>query len=618
MQSDLAKHAFFQARTSNVPTGEEDEKNIGKKWKIYTWGKDNLYPQFLNQLFFNNSIHSGIIRSKVHYITSGGLEYEPLDENDTNELAQWKLFFDNDLSDYDLNELMAKLALDYELSNKFIVHGRWSRDFTRVEKLDIIDFEKGRKIIDSTMLVTSEDWSDKRQNLKYYGVLDLECKANEEKQTRQHREFYLEYQEKPKQQLMKGSTSNLSHGIYPLPPYSGGIRSILTGIEIDEYQNAEIMNGFSLGTIINLNNGEPKNKEDKASLERGIRGSATGASSANGTMILYNNGKDREATVVNLNGNDLNNRYIEVNKDTQKNILRSHSVTTPILFGFKEEGSLGNATELEIGYSIMKANYFKSRQSALLSVINYIADKCNDLPGKIKFKEVELNLPGEETTEPSVVINNKFGDDFSSSEALATQERLLAHFEKFGSSKDSVDVLFRHEVKDHENITESEAFGAFLDHFKFAELSEVQGTVLSLISEGNDFDNIRKATELSSKDLARVYQDLISLDLIADDGQLTRSGKRQIVAEEISKMRIVYSYEVRAGYGEPVIETTRDFCRRLIQLDRVYSRDDINTISSIEGRNVFLFKGGWYHDPSQNKTFPFCRHTWVQNVIFDA
>jgi hypothetical protein len=38
------------------------------------WGKDNLYGQFLNGLYYDNSVHGGIINQKVNFITSGGLK----------------------------------------------------------------------------------------------------------------------------------------------------------------------------------------------------------------------------------------------------------------------------------------------------------------------------------------------------------------------------------------------------------------------------------------------------------------------------------------------------------------------------------------------------------------
>ena len=109
------------------------------------------------------------------------------------------------------------------------------------------------------------------------------------------------------------------------------------------------------------------------------------------------------------------------------------------------------------------------------------------------------------------------------------------------------------------------------------------------------------------------------LGLITKEGELTILGKTQILQDNVSKMRIVFSYEKRAS--APALlpgGESRAFCQALIKKNKVYTREDIDTISSFEGRNVFMFKGGWYHDPVQNKNFPFCRHTWVQNIVFNG
>ena len=50
-------------------------------------------------------------------------------------------------------------------------------------------------------------------------------------------------------------------------------------------------------------------------------------------------------------------------------------------------------------------------------------------------------------------------------------------------------------------------------------------------------------------------------------------------------------------------------------MNRVYTRDEINSISGGVGRNVWLFRGGWYHDPKKEINQPSCRHYWKQNII---
>jgi hypothetical protein len=78
---------------------------------------------------------------------------------------------------------------------------------------------------------------------------------------------------------------------------------------------------------------------------------------------------------------------------------------------------------------------------------------------------------------------------------------------------------------------------------------------------------------------------------------------------ETTEISIKYSYEVKPGIGKPVIKTTRPFCKKLIELDRLYTRKEIETISERLGYSVWDRKGGWWGDN------PECRHRWVSHVV---
>lgn len=78
---------------------------------------------------------------------------------------------------------------------------------------------------------------------------------------------------------------------------------------------------------------------------------------------------------------------------------------------------------------------------------------------------------------------------------------------------------------------------------------------------------------------------------------------------ETKQIFLRYSYEVRPGVGAPVIATTRPFCKRLIELDKFYSRSDIEQISERVGYSVWDRRGGWWGDS------PVCRHYWKVNIL---
>ena len=78
---------------------------------------------------------------------------------------------------------------------------------------------------------------------------------------------------------------------------------------------------------------------------------------------------------------------------------------------------------------------------------------------------------------------------------------------------------------------------------------------------------------------------------------------------ETADVFIRYSYEVKPGIGPAVIPTTRPFCKRLIELDRLYTRSEIQSISQRVGFSVWDRKGGFWGDNEE------CRHRWVSHIV---
>jgi Phage portal protein. len=87
------------------------------------------------------------------------------------------------------------------------------------------------------------------------------------------------------------------------------------------------------------------------------------------------------------------------------------------------------------------------------------------------------------------------------------------------------------------------------------------------------------------------------------------------VAEPVLEVR--YKYAWAAGFSNKDKRTSREFCKVMLDLadqGKVYTRDDINGISSIMGYSVWNRRGGWYHTAS-GVNRPQCRHVWEQQLV---
>ena len=123
---------------------------------------------------------------------------------------------------------------------------------------------------------------------------------------------------------------------------------------------------------------------------------------------------------------------------------------------------------------------------------------------------------------------------------------------------------------------------------------------------------------MSARDVMLNLSQLQKLDLIeSDEGyKPTEAGTR--TANELEQFEVVYTYEKRPDVDGPSIlpdGRARSFCARLIGMKKAFTREEINQIPTPDGRDVWLYRGGWYHDTKTKKNRPSCRHFWKQNVI---
>jgi ribosomal protein L29 len=546
------------ARQVEVPEFLENDSQ-----DLVWWGKDNLIPQWLNYLYYTSAVHQGIINGKVNFVVGGGIQ-------GNDELVR---MFD---------PILKYISADIEISNSAYVKAIFDPSGQIIGKVKHIPFEWVR-VTKSGKYQVSEDWTNSQfKPITYVSINDrtdeMVC--------------IIPFKEHGRQYKLDPNKRKVSLNYYPQIPYSGSIKSIMTDIEIKNYEFSEVVNNFSLGTVLSLNNGASPNEEDRNKVKDYIIDSATGSDNAGGVMVVFNNGKDTEPTVLHLNGNQLHERYLSLGESVQNNILKGHGVVSGELFGFTRDGNF-NQSNLDIAFHLMNQTYFKMRRNQILSIIDAVA-YINGIVNDVTFEEFVMPTAKVETPRFKLAEENK-DDDIIQAFANCGRER---------TGKEDV-ILFG-------NFDE--------DLFKknFAELNETAQRVLQLISEETPFDAVMEATETRATELAKIYQRLTDLGLIEVDGTITQSGKIQVARQDIARIETVYSYEVKPSYGAEVIPTTRPFCKKMIELSqtRFWTIEDINAISSTFGMDVWRYRGGWYHNPDTGKNEPSCRHYWKQNVIF--
>lgn len=215
-------------------------------------------------------------------------------------------------------------------------------------------------------------------------------------------------------------TSNEAIEIYCISPYKAGKQyfsdpDYLAGLpyaemeeEISNYYISHIQNGLSFGYIINIPDGNSLTPEEKDQLEWKIKQKLTGSSNA-GKFVLSFNGRDAEITVTPLDYNDAHKQWEYLTGEARQQLLTAHRVTSPMLFGIKDNTGLGNnADELDIAEAQLMKRVIKPKQKYITEALEVILNEYGiNLDLYFKPLTEEVSLPTATTEMSHVCFNSE-------------------------------------------------------------------------------------------------------------------------------------------------------------------------------------------------------------------
>ena len=220
-------------------------------------------------------------------------------------------------------------------------------------------------------------------------------------------------------------------------------------------------------------------------------------------------------------------------------------------------------------------------------------------------------------------INTMLGVDELPTQMSAQDE--VSIFAKFGDSKQNYNVLVSR-VRFNDQ-TELQAF---------ADVTQIESNVLDLIAKDKRITpeviadtlnvTVKRVTDIIS---AAIEKGLISTQQttigkgdqtnIVIERKLTQPLAKIVeqIKPQTTQFLVRYSYEwlpeIPANERNSAAHPSRDFCKQLMTLDRLYSRAEIEQISAQVGYSVFDRRGGWWNDDGTNK--PHCRHRWFSQIV---
>ena len=382
-----------------------------------SFGEDNLYPNYLLELFLGSAINGALVKSIGAMIYGEGLAATNADDNtDTKEsyLKLTELLHNSD------DNVLKDLALDLKLFGGCYVNVIWSRDRSKIAKLTHIpaQFIRSGKMIDGEVdtYYYSADWSRYKKG---------------EYRPRAYAAFNTEDRTQASQILMiREKNPALFYGF--APDYIAATDWIQMELEIAQFHLSNITSGMTPSMHVSFNNGVPT-QEERRTIERQLNQKFAGSGNAGKILITFNDGTDTKPTIEPIQMNDAQNAWVEMQKAAVNNILAGHRCTSPILFGIRAEGGgLGNnADELRDAYSLFNNTVVVPFQNVLLKGLEKIF-AVNDINLDLYFKSLK----------PA---------DFIDLDVVKTQSE--EDQEKEGVTKEDVEQEdLKHEFKDLQDI----------------------------------------------------------------------------------------------------------------------------------------------------------------------
>ena len=382
-----------------------------------SFGEDNLYPNYLLELFLGSAINGALVKSIGAMIYGEGLAATNADDNtDTKEsyLKLTELLHNSD------DNVLKDLALDLKLFGGCYVNVFWSRDRSKIAKLTHIpaQFIRSGKMIDGEVdtYYYSADWSRYKKG---------------EYRPRAYAAFNTEDRTQASQILMiREKNPALFYGF--APDYIAATDWIQMELEIAQFHLSNITSGMTPSMHVSFNNGVPT-QEERRTIERQLNQKFAGSGNAGKILITFNDGTDTKPTIEPIQMNDAQNAWVEMQKAAVNNILAGHRCTSPILFGIRAEGGgLGNyADELRDAYSLFNNTVVVPFQNVLLKGLEKIF-AVNDINLDLYFKSLK----------PA---------DFIDLDVVKTQSE--EEQEKEGVTKEDVqEENLKHEFKDLKDI----------------------------------------------------------------------------------------------------------------------------------------------------------------------
>jgi len=638
----------------------EYKEKKGEGGGYIEFGYRNDYPNYLVELYNKSAKHNAIIKGKVNYITGNGFKAEnpdPIADQFIEQPNQYE----------SLDEITRKVSTDIELFGGAYVEVIWSLSGDNIAEVYHVDYTKIRTNADNTQFWFSEDWSDKKYKREVYNAFNTQLRTGKQilylKEYRPDLKAYalpgyfgaLNYIESDievsKHILGNAQTGFSASKLITLPngePTDEEKRQVerkftdrFTGSDGKKFI-LSFTNDASRKPIIEDLGASDITKEDFSNVDKIIQQNLYAGHqitapdlfgiSTPGQLGSRQQMRDSYEIFKNTYVND-KQIFIEQIFNVLAKLRGSTSEikiapVEPIGIEFSEQTIANNLTKDEIreklGLPKLEAKTTSTSQDVVDAINSLSPIVATKVLNSMTANEIR-GLAGLVSTQEGNQIIPDSGVVGMSSHLQFSEDEVISLFAQFGESAEEYVSLQKRQVFGMNPSDEEEAMNL---EFAVNELTSMDASILDLIQKDKRITPEVIASTLKT-DISVINRRLNSLE---SNGYIkstdVKGTTNRVLPKPLSELNapkaetksvmIKYSYEwkpsVPSNQRDSSAHPSRYFCHRMMQLNRVYSRAEIETISARLGYSVFDRRGGWWTQPNGDHS-PSCRHIWMSNVI---
>jgi len=542
-----SKISFVNLSTYSSPKIVESKS---KEWVEF--GANNNYFQFLIDRYNGSPTNSAVINAISQMIFGKGLDAT----NSSKKPEQYALMISLFKKD-----VVRRLAYDLKLAGQCAIQVIYSKDKKKIQRVEHLPVE--------TLRAEKCSADDKEVQAYYYHPDWVNIKPSDE--PKRIPAFGVSNSPQPIEILyIKPYKAGMYY--YSTPDYQGGLQYAELEEEVSNYHLNNILNGLAPSMLINFNNGIP-DENAQTIIENKIKNKFSGSSNAGKFILAFNDDKESAADITPVQLSDAHNQYQFLSEESQKKIMVSHRVVSPMLLGVKDSSGLGNnADELKTATILMDNTVIRPFQELLIDAFDQI----------LAFNGIALNLYFKTLQPLEFTDLDNVKDQETREEETGVKMSLSSDGDVIG--KKLID-LADDEMNDWKLVDQMD-----VDYEKEDELD----------LKVKDLNNPKKST------LSKIYD-------------FVRSGRaRPNIKSEQDKEIDGVQYKVRYRYSPlKFSKNSRDFCKNMIRVNKLYRKEDIIAmgkqtvnagwgLSGADTYDIWLYKGGGgCHHKWRRETYEF-------------